>query len=149
RRAQWAAASLARKAHQVYLLAPDPLVTTPLVDKLRQMENLRMMEGAVVTEVKGEAFVNGVVARMSDGDEREIAVKGLFVKLTRIPNSALVQEWVDCDDRGHIIVDQHNATSWPGAFAAGDVTLISEQVLVHIGEGVKAALSGYHYLLMH
>ncbi|MGD2165258.1 MAG: NAD(P)-binding domain-containing protein, partial [Anaerolineae bacterium] len=42
RRAQWAAASLARKAHQVYLLAPDPLVTTPLVDKLRQMENLRM-----------------------------------------------------------------------------------------------------------
>ena len=86
---------------------------------------------------------------MPDGEEREIPVKGLFVKLPRTPNSDLVSEWVDCDSRGHIIVDQYNATSWPGAFAAGDVTLVSEQMLVHIGEGVKAALSAYHYLLMH
>ena len=41
------------------------------------------------------------------------------------------------------------ATSWPGVFAAGDVTLVSEQALVHIGEGAKAAISAYHYLLMH
>jgi alkyl hydroperoxide reductase subunit AhpF len=32
-------------------------------------------------------------------------------------------------------------------FAAGDVTLVSEQALVHIGEGAKAALSAYQYLL--
>jgi len=85
---------------------------------------------------------------MPNGEEREIPVKGVFVKLARVPNSQLVQGWVDCDDRGHIIVDVHCATSWPGVFAAGDVTLVSEQVLVHIGEGAKAALSAYHYLLM-
>jgi thioredoxin reductase len=149
RRAQWAAASLARKAHQVYLIAPEPLLTTPLVDRLEHTNNLVVIEGALVREVRGKAFVNSVVALMPDGEEREIAVKGLFVKLTRLPNSDLVSEWVDCDSRGHIIVDQYNATSWPGLFAAGDVTLVSEQVLVHVGEGVKAALSGYHYLLMH
>lgn len=149
RRAQWAAASLARKAHRVYLLAPEPLVTTPLVDKLRQMNKLELIEGAVVKEISGEDFVNGVVAEMPDGQERRIAVRGLFVKLTRTPNSDLVKEWVDCDSRGHIIVDQYNATSWPGVFAAGDVTLVSEQALVHVGEGVKAALSAYHYLLMN
>jgi len=149
RRAQWAAASLARKAHQVYLLAPEPLLTTPLAEGLGRMRNLEVIEGALVQEVKGDAFVDGIVARMSDGEEREIPVKGLFVKLTRLPNSDLVSEWVDCDSRGHIIVDQYNATSWPGVFAAGDVTMVSEQVLVHVGEGVKAALSAYHYLLMH
>jgi thioredoxin reductase len=149
RRAQWAAASCARKAHRVYLLAPEPLLTTPLVDKLQEMDNLEVIEGAVVKEIRGESFVNDVVALMPDGAEREIAVKGLFVKLTRLPNSDLVSKWIDCDSRGHIIVDQYNATSWPGVFAAGDVTLVSEQVLVHIGEGVKAALSAYHYLLMH
>ncbi len=149
RRAQWAAASCARKAHRVYLLAPEPLLTTPLVDKLQDMDNLEVIEETVVKEIRGESFVNGVVALMPDGAEREIAVKGLFVKLTRLPNSDLVNGWVDCDSRGHIIVDQYNATSWPGVFAAGDVTLVSEQVLVHIGEGVKAALSAYHYLLMH
>lgn len=148
RRAQWAAASCARKAHRVYLLAPEPLLTTPLVDKLLEMDNLELIEGAVVRKVTGDTFLSGVVAETPDGTERELAVKGLFVKLPRLPNSELVSEWVDCDSRGHIIVDQYNATSWPGAFAAGDVTLVSEQVLVHIGEGVKAALSAYHHLLM-
>jgi thioredoxin reductase len=149
RRAQMAAASLARKAHQVHLLAPEPLLTTPLVEELRKMHNLEVTEGAVIKEVLGDSFVNGVLTIGPDGQEREIAVKGLFVKLPRIPNSALVSEWVDSDSRGHIIVDHLCATSWPGVFAAGDVTMVSEQVLVHIGEGAKAALSAYHYLLMH
>lgn len=148
RRAQWAAASLSRKAHKVHLLAPKPLVPTPLVDKLRSMDNLEVVESAIVKEVVGEEFVSGVVAVMPDGETREIPVKGVFVKLTRLPNSRLVKDWIDCDSRGHIIVDQSNATSWPGVFAAGDVTLVSEQVLVHVGEGVKAALSAYHFLLM-
>ncbi|MBN1954440.1 MAG: NAD(P)/FAD-dependent oxidoreductase [Anaerolineae bacterium] len=148
RRAQWATASLARKAHRVYLLAPEPLVPTPLAQKLNKMDTVEVLEGATVQQVVGAKFVEGVVAAMPDGQSREIPVKGVFVKLTRTPNSALVREWVDCDSRGHILVDTHCATSWPGAFAAGDVTVVSEQVLVHVGEGAKAALSAYHYLLM-
>ncbi len=148
RRAQWAAASLARKAHQVYLLAPEPLAPTPLVPKLRRMGNLEITEGVTVKEVSGEKFVEGVVVTTPDGGERRIPVKGVFVKLPRTPNSELVREWVDCDSRGHVIVDVYCATSWPGVFAAGDVTFFSGQVLVHIGEGAKAALSAYHYLLM-
>lgn len=149
RRAQWAAASLARKAHQVHLLAPEPLVTTPLVDKLQRMDNLELTEGAVVKKVLGDRFVSSVVVATSEGEEREIPVKGVFVKLTRVPNSDLVKDWIDRDSRGHILVDQYNATSWPGVFAAGDITVVSEQALVHMGEGIKAALSAYHYLLMH
>ncbi|MBC7227800.1 MAG: FAD-dependent oxidoreductase [Thermoflexales bacterium] len=148
RRAQWAAASLARKAHRVYLLAPEPLVATPLASKLRRMENVTLVEGVTVQEVLGSQYVEGLRVRMPDGGEQEIPVKGVFVKLARVPNSQLVRGWIDCDEQGHIIVDVYCATSWPGVFAAGDVTLVSEQVLVHIGEGAKAALSAYHYLLM-
>lgn len=148
RRAQWAAASLARKAHQVYLLPPEPLVTTPLVGKLGQMSNVEIIEGAKVQEVCGEDFVECVVVATPDSEEREVPVKGIFVKLTRTPNSKLVQEWINCDSQGHITVDIYCATSWPGVFAAGDVTHVSEQALVHIGEGAKSALSAYHYLLM-
>ena len=149
RRAQWAAADLARKAHRVYLLAPEPLPDMPLVYRLRQMRNVEVAERITVKEVCGERFVEGIVVATPGGEERSIPVKGVFVKLTRTPNSELVREWVDCDSAGHIIVDVYCATSWPGAFAAGDVTLISEQALVHIGEGAKAAISAYHYLLMH
>ena len=106
-----------------------------------------VIEGARVQDVGGERFVEHVAVAMPDGTVREIPVKGVFVKLTRTPNSGLVQEWVDCDNRGLIIVDAHCATSWAGAFAAGDVTHVSEQVLVHIGEGAKAAVEAYAYLL--
>jgi thioredoxin reductase len=149
RRAQWAAADLARKAHRVYLLAPEPLPDTPLVHKLRQMDNVEIAEGAAVREVSGERFVEGIVVTVSNGEVREIPVKGVFVKLPRTPNSDLVREWIDCDRDGHLIVDIYCATSWPGVFAAGDVTHVSEQVLVHIGEGAKAAISAHRYLLMH
>jgi alkyl hydroperoxide reductase subunit F len=46
------------------------------------------------------------------------------------------------------VVDSGNRTSQAGIFAAGDVTdIYAEQVLVCIGEGAKAALSAYEYLL--
>jgi thioredoxin reductase (NADPH) len=113
------------------------------------MQNVEMTEGAEVKEVSGEYFVEGIVIATHDGATREIPVKGVFVKLPRTPNSDLVQEWVDCDKEGHIMVDVNCATSWSGVFAAGDVTHVSEHVLVHVGEGAKAAISAYHYLLMH
>jgi thioredoxin reductase len=149
RRAQTAAADLARKAHRVYLLAPAQLADTPVLQKLRRMGNVEIQEGAEVREVSGEYFVEGIVIGLPDGAEREIPVKGVFVKLPRTPNSDMVQEWVNCDRDGHIIVDVNCATNWPGVFAAGDVTHVSEQALVHIGEGAKAAIAVYHYLLMH
>jgi pyruvate/2-oxoglutarate dehydrogenase complex dihydrolipoamide dehydrogenase (E3) component len=45
-------------------------------------------------------------------------------------------------------VDQCYATSVPGLFAAGDVTTtFGEQVLIAVGEGTRAAMSAYDYLL--
>jgi thioredoxin reductase len=149
RRAQWAAADLARKAHRVYLLVPESLPDTPLAHRLHQMQNVEISEGVAVKEVCGEHFVEGIMVAMPDGEVREVPVKGVFVKLPRTPNSDLVREWINCDRDGHVIVDVNCATDWPGVFAAGDVTHVSEQVLVHIGEGAKAAISAYHYLLMH
>ena len=54
----------------------------------------------------------------------------------------------DLDDQGRVIVDNLNRTTCPGLFAAGDVTnAFAEQVLIAVGEGAKAALSAYDYLL--
>jgi alkyl hydroperoxide reductase subunit F len=59
----------------------------------------------------------------------------------------MVEGLVNLDIEGRIIVDGQNRTSMPGIFAAGDITNTTEQVLVAIGEGAKAALSAYEYLL--
>jgi alkyl hydroperoxide reductase subunit AhpF len=71
-----------------------------------------------------------------------------FVELGLVPNSGLVAELVELDTSGCIRVDTRNRTTAPGIFAAGDVTdAFAEQVLIAIGEGAKAALSAYEYLL--
>ena len=52
------------------------------------------------------------------------------------------------DDEGFIAIDERNATTTPGLFAAGDVTTaFGEQVLIAIGDGARAALSAYDYIL--
>ena len=147
-RAQWAATDLARKAYRVYLLAPEPLTDTPLVSKIQGTDNIEILEGVTIAEINGDQYIEEITLTMPDGGAKEFPVKGVFVKLLRTPNSALVRGWVDCDSQGRITVDVNCATNWPGVFAAGDVTHVSEQVLVHIGEGAKAALSAYSYLLI-
>jgi alkyl hydroperoxide reductase subunit F len=55
---------------------------------------------------------------------------------------------VKLDQHDRIVINCYNQTDVPGIFAAGDVTnTYAEQVLVAIGEGAKAALSAYDYLL--
>jgi alkyl hydroperoxide reductase subunit F len=147
-RAQLAACELAQHAHQVYLFAPELLPSDqPLVPVLRRLPNVSIYEGATVQEVRGERFVQGIVVETVEGGTLEVPVKGVFVKLARQPNSELVRDWVACDEHGCIKIDLRGATSYPGVFAAGDVTHVSEQVLVHIGEGAKATVEAYAYLL--
>jgi len=148
RRAQLAALELARYAHRVYLFAPDLLPTDwPLVKTLRRTPAVSIYEGATVRQVRGERYVEGIVVETVDGAAMDVSVKGLFVKLPRKANSDLVRGWVDLDEEGRIKVNLYGATSYPGVFAAGDVTHISEHVLVHIGEGAKAAIEAQSYLL--
>jgi thioredoxin reductase len=147
RRAQLAALELARYAHHVYLLAPELLPPdSPFVNTLRRAANVTIHEGATVREVRGDRYVSGISFETVDGGTVEASVKGVFVKLPRTANSELVHDWLDLDEEGRIQVNLYGATSHPGVFAAGDVTHISEQVLVHIGEGAKAAIEAHSYL---
>jgi len=148
RRAQLAALELTQYAHQVYLFAPELLPADwPLVKTLRRTPNVSIYEGATVREVRGERYVEGIVIETVDGAQLDVPVRGAFVKLPRHANSELVRDWVEVDEEGRITVNLYGATSYPGVFAAGDVTHISEQVLVHIGEGAKAAIEAHSYLM--
>ncbi len=86
--------------------------------------------------------------RRANGHKETITVKGMFVELGLIPNTGLLNGIVDLDEQGRVVVDCRGATSRPGIYAAGDVTnSYAEQVLIAVGDGAKAALSAYEYLL--
>lgn len=143
------ASELATVANHVSLVGPSgEVLDTALGQKLQRASNVSILEGHKVTRVAGNGYCNRVIVKSPSGEEMEINADGTFVEMNLIPNSQMVADLVDLDEQGRIKVDCYNRTNVPGVFAAGDVTSIyAEQVLVAVGEGAKAALSAYDYLL--
>jgi alkyl hydroperoxide reductase subunit AhpF len=143
------AAELATVAQHVYLtIGPNIVLQSPLGRKLADTKNVTILEDHQVVEVCGNSHAQKVILKTPRDQIAEIHVDGLFVELGLTPNSQMVAGLVDLDEQGRIKVDCFTRTSLPGLFAAGDVTdTYAEQVLIAVGEGAKAALSAYDYLL--
>ncbi|UCG24685.1 MAG: FAD-dependent oxidoreductase [Chloroflexota bacterium] len=142
-------AELATVAERVHLVgATGEVLETPLGQKVKAAPNVTILEGFEVTRVLGNGYAERVVVRDPEGAEMDIPADGTFVEKALRPNSQMVADLVETNDEGFIVVDCQSCTNVPGIFAAGDVThIVAEQVLVAVGEGVKAALSAYEYLL--
>lgn len=143
------AAELATIANQVTVVSQsDDLLATPLGKKLSNAQNVSILANHSVVEVKGDEYARTVMIKDSQGNLAELAADGTFIEMALIPNSQMVADLVELDHQGRIKVDCANRTTTPGVFAAGDVASgYAEQVLIAIGEGAKAALSAYEYLL--
>jgi alkyl hydroperoxide reductase subunit F len=142
-------AELATVAKQVYLVcAGNQALDSPLWMKLQTAMNVTILKGHQVVEVVGDGFAHSLVTREPSGKIAEYEADGIFVEKALTPQSGMVKGLAELDERGRIIVDCANCTNVPGLFAAGDVTnSYAEQVLIAVGEGAKAALSAYEYLL--
>jgi alkyl hydroperoxide reductase subunit AhpF len=143
------AAELATVARQVSIVCGgDQMLATPLGKKLMALEKVKVLKDYEVVEVLGDEYARALRLRDPSGKVADHKADGIFVEKALTPNSDIVKDEVDLDGRGQIEVDRENRTSVPGLFAAGDVTNnFNEQVLIAIGEGAKAALSAYEYLL--
>ncbi len=147
--AQRSALELARVAKTVFMIAPEPAhLKTSMGAKLRNEPNVTLLEGCMIREIKGDdTYARSIVVCVGE-EEREIPVDVTFVELDLIPASGCVEGLAATNEKKQIVVDTRNRTSQKGIFAAGDVTDVHpEQVLICIGEGAKAALSAYEYLL--
>ena len=142
------AGELSTIAHEVTMVCSDATLETPLGQKLQQSPNVKIMKDCEVVEVRGDEYARRLILRDKSGQIIEKQADGMFVEKALTPNTKMVQGLVDLDEQGRIIVDCACRTSVPGLFAAGDVTdIYAEQVLIAVGEGAKAALSAYEYLL--
>ena len=143
-----AALELSLIAKSVTLVAPTHGKLDNLIgQRLHKANNVLILEGYAAKEVKGDVYARSLVVG-KNGDVRELEADAIFVELGLQPNSEMLGELVELEADGRVKVDVQNRASRPGVFAAGDVTNVyAEQVLIAIGEGAKAALSAYDYLL--
>lgn len=142
-------AELATVAKHVHLVGvKEEALASPLGQKLLSAPNVTVLPAYEVVAVEGNGYAQRVVVRDPQGNKKNIEAEGTFIELGLVPNSQMVADLVDLDEKGRIKVDGYARTNVPGIFAAGDVTnTYAEQVLVAVGEGAKAALSAYEYLL--
>ncbi len=118
-----------------------------LVERVGSLDRIALVEDATIREFRGEEYATEVVVSTPSG-VRTVAADAFFIEPEPEPNTGFIGEGIPLDPLGHIEVDGRNATTVPGLFAAGDVTGNGyAQILVSLGEGAKAALSAYRYLL--
>lgn len=147
-----AAIDLAGIVAHVTLIEYDSALRADAVlqDKLNSLPNVTILTSAATTEVQGDG--SKVVAltyrdRVSDQSHR-IELEGIFVQIGLVPNTEWLKGVVALSPRGEIEIDARGQTSIPGVFAAGDATTVPfKQIVIAMGEGSKAALSAFDYLI--
>ena len=121
-----------------------------LVSKLKSLPNVTIHVNAQTTEITGDGQkVNGL--RYKDrvsGQEQLVALEGVFVQIGLVPNTEFLKGTVALSKFGEIEIDAKCHTSVSGVFAAGDATTVPyKQIVIAAGEGAKAALSAFDYLI--
>jgi alkyl hydroperoxide reductase subunit F len=121
-----------------------------LQNKLASLPNVTVLTNVQTSEVKGDGHkVNGLrYTDRANGASHDLDLEGIFVQIGLLPNTDWLKGTVNLTRAGEIEIDVKGATSAPGVFAAGDCTTVPyKQIIIAMGEGAKAALSAFDYLI--
>jgi alkyl hydroperoxide reductase subunit F len=121
-----------------------------LQKKLFSLGNVTVITSGQTAEITGaDGKVNGLdYIDRETGDSKHIELNAVFVQIGLIPNTDWLKGTIELSKFGEIEIDNHGQTSLPGVFAAGDVTTIPyKQIIMAMGDGARAALGAFDYLI--
>ena len=150
--ATMAATMLADIASEVYIIyRGTELKGEPAwIEQVLQKENVKTIFQTLVTDLEGEPRLQRVKLSKAYNDSDYLDLDGLFVEIGSEPNITLPLKLnLALDKQNYIEVDQRQATSMYGVWAAGDCTTNSnkfKQVVTAVSEGAVAANSIYCHL---
>ncbi|MFZ1897433.1 FAD-dependent oxidoreductase [Methanoregula sp.] len=136
-------------ASSVSLIARSTIKADPVyVKKLETIKNITVHLHSQIAGLSGDRFLDRITIKTEGQPDQGIGVDGVFIETGWTPNTEILDGLVDLNERGEIIVDVDGRTSRPGVFAAGDVTSVkSKQIIIAAGEGAKAALEAFEYVM--
>lgn len=146
-----AAVQLMKITPKVYLIETTSKLRADevLQEKVRKSPHVEIMLSTRPTEVVGDVMVMGLNTENTEtGERRSLKVRGVFVEIGLVPNTGFIDGLLRLNKYGEIPVNCAAETGLPGLFAAGDVTDVPEkQIIIAAGDGAKAALGAYSYLV--
>ena len=128
-----------------------------MLDRARKDPKIKWATNSAITALHGENSLTGVtITDTRTGDQRELAVTGMFVAIGHDPRSELFRDQVATDSEGYVLTGHAvgatagTGTSIEGVFASGDlVDHTYRQAITAAGSGCAAALDAQHYLASH
>ena len=129
---------------------PELRADAVLQRKLESLPNVVILKNAQTMTVLGDGNkVNGLVYKNREtGDDIRLDLEGIFVQIGLLPNTDWLKGTLDLSKMGEIEVDSRGQTSATGVFAAGDCTTVPyKQIIIAMGEGAKASLGAFDYLI--
>lgn len=121
-----------------------------LVNKMKSLPNVSIHLNAKTTEITGDGNkVNGLrFVDRTTNQETHVALEGVFVQIGLVPNTEWLKGVIGLSKYGEIEVDAKGHTNIPGVMAAGDCTTVPyKQIVIAAGDGSKAALTAFDYLI--
>ena len=118
-----------------------------LVEALREKENVEFVLNSSITALHGETELTGITVTDKMGNERKIAVDGLFVAIGHAPDNGIFAELIDLDAGGYADSGEDCMTKTSGVFVAGDCRKKSvRQLTTAAADGSAAALAACSYI---
>ena len=122
-----------------------------MLQRARDTDNIELLTPYVIKSFEAGdngALSHAVLENAEDGSERELPISGAFIAIGHRPNSQLVEDALELDDEGYVLVEGRSTrTKMPGVFAAGDLTdHVYRQAVTAAGTGCMAALDAEAYL---
>jgi len=149
-----AALDLAGIVHSVtvFEFLPQLKADQVLIDQAIARDNITIITNAATKQIlaEHEKVVGVEYEDRATGEIKREELAGVFVQIGLVPNSQVVAELVETKSWGEIVVNEKCETSEPGIYACGDVTTVPyKQIVIAMGEGAKASLAAFEYLLTH
>lgn len=146
-----AAIDLAGITSHVYVIEflPELKADKVLQERLYSLPNVTVIKNAQTKEITGTTKVDGLTYIDRDsGNEHHIVLQGVFVQIGLVPNTSWLNDFLEKNRFGEILIDSRGQTNVPGVFAAGDCANTPyKQIIVSMGSGAIAALSAFDYLI--
>lgn len=145
---------LTRFASKVYLVhRRDTLRASKIMaDRATSHPKIQPVWDSVPVSVEGvaEGAVSGLKVRNTKtGAETVLPVKGIFVAIGHVPNTAPFKDAVDTDEQGYFVPTGHSQvkTKTPGVYVAGDCADHHyRQAITAAGMGCQAAIEAERWL---
>lgn len=138
------------KSVTVFEFMPDLKADKVIVDQAEKRDNITILKNVATKEIHAtDGKVTSIEFTERDTDNVVTQdLSAVFVQIGLIPNSQFAQGLVDLTQYGEIKIDEKCQTSEEGIYACGDVTTVPyKQIVIAMGEGSKASLAAFEYLL--